>query len=75
MHFGVNFQAVLGTAPVCQNVHILGTPALDRVAQHILACSLLARDDSLNVPRLSKLYFLSCMLDGDQLDPGSFLAR
>jgi len=29
----------------------------------------------LNVPRLSKLYFLSCMLDGDQLDVGSFLAR
>ena len=46
-----------------------------RVAQHILACSLFAWDDSLNVPRLSKLYFLSCMLDGVQLDPGSFLAR
>jgi len=45
-----------------------------RVAQRILACSLFARDDSLNVPRLSELYFLSCMLDGDQFDPGSFLA-
>ena len=29
----------------------------------------------MNVPRLSELYFLSCMLDGDQLNPGSFLAR
>jgi len=46
-----------------------------RVAQRILACSLFARNDSLNVPRLSKLYFLPCMLDGVQLDPGSFLAR
>ena len=46
-----------------------------RIAQHILACSLFARDNSLNVPRLSELYFLSCMLDGVQLDPGSFLAR
>ena len=46
-----------------------------RVAQRILACFLIARDDSLNVLRLSELYFLSCMLDGNQLDPGSFLAR
>ena len=46
-----------------------------RVAQRILACSLFARDDSLNVPRLSELYFLSCVLDEDQLKPGSFLAR
>jgi len=29
----------------------------------------------LNVPRLSKLYFLSNMLDGVQLDLGPFLAR
>jgi len=43
-----------------------------RVAQRILACSLFAQDDSMNVPRLSKLYFLSCMLDDVQLDPGSF---
>ena len=46
-----------------------------RVAQRILASSLFARDDSVNVPRLFELYFPSCMLDGDQLDPGSFLAR
>ena len=45
------------------------------VAQRIFACSLFARDNSLNIPRLSELYFLSCMLNGDQLDPGSFLAR
>ena len=29
----------------------------------------------MNVSRLSELYFLSYMLDGVQLDPGSFLAR
>jgi len=46
-----------------------------RAAQRILACTLFARHDSLNVLRLSELYFLSYMLDGDQLDPGSFLAR
>ena len=45
------------------------------VAQHILDCSLCAQDNSLNVPRLSELYLLSCMLNGDQLDPSSFLAR
>ena len=45
------------------------------VAQRILTCSLFARDDGLNVLRLSKLYFLSYMLDGVQLDPGSFLVR
>ena len=46
-----------------------------RVAHCILACSLFARNDSLNVPRLFELYFLPYMLNGDQLDPGSFLAR
>jgi len=46
-----------------------------RVAQHILTCSLFARDVSLNVSRLYELHFLSCMCDGDQLDPGLFLAR
>jgi len=46
-----------------------------RVAQRILACSLFAQDDSMNVPRLFEFYFLACMLDGDQLDPGLFLAR
>jgi len=29
----------------------------------------------MNVSRLFELYFLSYILDGDQLDPGSFLAR
>ena len=46
-----------------------------RVAQRILACCFFAQDDSLNVLRLSELYFLSCMLDGVQLDPWAFLAR
>jgi len=46
-----------------------------QVAQRILACCFFARDDNLKVTRLSKLYFLSCILDGVQLDPGAFLAR
>ena len=33
-----------------------------RVAQRIMAFSIFARDDSVNVPWLSKKYFLSCML-------------
>jgi len=45
------------------------------VAQHILACCFFARDDSLNVPRLSKLYLLSCMLDGVQINLVVFLAQ
>jgi len=45
------------------------------VAQRILACSLFARDDSLNILRLSELNFLSYMLDGHQLNLGSFLVR
>ena len=46
-----------------------------RVPQRIFSCSLFARDDNLNVPRFSELYFLSYVLDGVQLEPGSFLAR
>jgi len=46
-----------------------------RVAQRILACCFFAWDDSLNVPRLPELYFLSYMLDGIQTDLGEFLAR
>jgi len=46
-----------------------------RVAQRILACSLYAWDDSMNVLRLSELCFLSCMLDGDQFELDSFVAR
>jgi len=32
------------------------------VAQCMLSCGVFARNDSLNVLRLSKLYFLSCMI-------------
>jgi len=46
-----------------------------RVAQLILACCFFTWDDSLDVPRLFELYFLSCMLDGAQLNPSSFLAK
>jgi len=46
-----------------------------KVAQRILACSLFTQDESLNVSRLSELYFLSCMPDVVPLDPSSFLAR
>jgi len=46
-----------------------------RVAQRIMASGIFARDDSVNVPRLFELYFLSSMLQGERLDRGSFLAR
>jgi len=64
---------VLGTVLVHQSAYI-SNPCI-RVGQRILACSFFAQDDSLNVSRLSELCFLSCMLDGVQLEPGSFLAR
>ena len=43
------------------------------MAQRLLACGLFAREDSLNVPCLLELYFSYSMLQGDRLDPGSFL--
>jgi len=46
-----------------------------RVAQRLMSSGIFARDDSVNVPRLSELYFLSCMFHGERLDPGSFLAH
>ena len=46
-----------------------------RVAQRLMASGIFTRDDSVNVPRLSELYFWSCMLHGERLDLGSFLAR
>jgi len=45
------------------------------VAQRILACCFFATNDGMNVPRLSELYFFSCLLDDVQLDSRSFLAR
>ena len=44
-----------------------------KVAQRIFPCSLFAGDDSRDVSRLSELCFLSYLLDGVQLDLGSFL--
>ena len=35
------------------------------VAQCLLACVLFAQEESINVPRLSELYFLYSMLEGD----------
>jgi len=43
------------------------------VAQRLLAYDLFAREDSLNVSHLSKLYFLYSMLRGDRRNPSSFL--
>jgi len=45
------------------------------VAQQLLACGLFAWEDSLNVPRLSEVYFLYSMLEGDRIGPWSFLAN
>jgi len=39
-----------------------------QVAQWMLACGIFARDDTLNVSRLSELYFLSYMINGGRSD-------
>ena len=44
-----------------------------RVAQWMFPCGVFPMDDSLNVHRLSVLYFLSCVMNGDYIDPTSFL--
>jgi len=72
-HFGVNFRGVLGTVPVHQKASVLGALALEQTSVFCLVP--FAQDDSLNALRLPKLCFLSCMLNGVKLDPGSFLAR
>jgi len=41
----------------------------------MLSCSVFARDDNLNVPRLSELYFLYSLMNGEWIDPRSFLAH
>ena len=46
-----------------------------RVAQRLLAYGLFAREDSLNMPRLSELYFLHSMLQGDHPNPNSSLVN
>jgi len=56
----------------CKCTHIRN-PCI-RVTQHITALGIFARDDSVNVLQLSKMYFLLCTLAGDRIDLGSFLA-
>ena len=46
-----------------------------RVAQRLLACGLFAREDSLNMPHLSQLYFLYSMFQGGRLYPGPFFVN
>ena len=46
-----------------------------RVAQRIMALGNFARDNSVNVPRLTEMYFLSCIIKGEHLNLESFLAR
>ena len=43
------------------------------MAQRLLACGFFARKNNLNVPCLTELYFLYGILEGDQIDLGSFL--
>ena len=45
-----------------------------RVPQRIMALGFFVRDDIVNVPRLFEMYFLLCILEGEHIDPGSFLA-
>jgi len=70
MQFGVNFLGALGTTLVHQSAYILETLALEWL--NVFSYSFFPRENSLSVPRLSELYFLSCILDGVQLDPSSF---
>ena len=46
-----------------------------RVAQRVIAYELFAREDDLNVSRLSVPYFLHSMLQGTRIDPGSFFSN
>jgi len=46
-----------------------------RVAQRVMALGIFTRDDSVNVPQLSEMYFLLCMLESERIDSGSYLAR
>jgi len=71
--WGESSGSVRGSSSSSKCTHIRN-PCI-RIAQCILACWFFAWDDSLNVLRLSELYFLSYMLDGVQIDPGSFFAR
>ena len=43
-----------------------------RVPQRVLTSGLFAREDNLNVPHLSELYFLHSTLEGTRIDPRSF---
>jgi len=36
----------------------------------MLSCGVFAKNDSLNVPRLSELHILSSMINGIRIDPG-----
>jgi len=40
-----------------------------------MVLGIFARDNSVNVPRLSEMYFLSCMFQGNRIDSESFLTR
>ena len=46
-----------------------------RVTKQLLAYVLFTMEDSLNEHRMSKLYFLYSILEGDRLDPGSSLVN
>ena len=45
------------------------------MVQRLLACGLFTWEDSLNVSRQSKFYFLYGMFQDDQIDPGSLLVN
>jgi len=74
MHFGGRFQENYGYSTSSCKAAFIGNLCI-QVAQWILAFGLFARDDSMNNPRLSELYFLFYMLKGVRIDPGSFLAQ
>ena len=45
-----------------------------QVAQWMLVCRVFSRDDSPNVYAWRELYFLSCVMNDDCINPRSFLA-
>jgi len=85
MLFGTDFLEIIGVTLVISKVRLFddtsdfkGTVIRNlcvRVALCLLARGLFAREDRINVPHLSKLYFLYSMLESDRIDPRSFLVN
>ena len=70
----MKFSMIIGMTPTIPRVQLFEIP----VFVWPNACLLVVcfgREDTLNVPHLSKLYFLFSMLEGDQIGPRSFFVN